>query len=82
MRAADIEVIGAYISRWKNTTAQYIATCPILDLCLDTERRMGSRTLTRWWDQEVLVFPGRTKTDEECGDIGREGEYFGEDYKS
>ena len=39
---------------------QYIDTRPIMDLCLDMYRRQGSHTPIRWWEQEGLVFPGRT----------------------
>ena len=70
MRASGIEDIRTYIYRWHKTAAQYIATPPILDLCLDTDKRPGSRTLTRWWEQKGMVFPWRT-------DEGREGGYCG-----
>ena len=41
IRAAEIEEIETYISIRKNMVAQYIATCPILELCLDMGRRTG-----------------------------------------
>ena len=41
IRASGIEDIYTYIYRQQNTVAQYIATRPIIDLCLDTERMMG-----------------------------------------
>ena len=41
MRAAGLEEIETYVSRRQSTVAQYIATRPIIDLCLDTERIMG-----------------------------------------
>ena len=37
MRAAGLEEIETYISRQKNTVRHYIATHPIIDLCLYTE---------------------------------------------
>ena len=55
MRAAWIKEIDTYISRRKNTVVGYIATFPILKLCLDTERRPGSRTPNWWWEQEGLL---------------------------
>ena len=48
-RAAGLDETETYISRRQNTVAQYINTCPILDLCLYVERRPGSRTPKRWW---------------------------------
>ena len=57
MKETILEDIETYIYMWKNTVTQYIATFPILDLCQDMERRMGSRTLVRRWNQEGLVFP-------------------------
>ena len=48
-----------YISRWKNTVAHYIATCPIIYLYLDTDRRPGLRTWTSLWEQEVLFLSGK-----------------------
>ena len=41
MRAAGLEDISAYVSRYQNTVAYYIATCPILDLFLEVKRRSG-----------------------------------------
>ena len=70
------EVIGTLgdwenISRWHKTLAQYVSTCPIIDLCLYTERRLGQSTMMRWWDQESLVLPGRPteggEADKEAG---------------
>ena len=42
MRATGLKEIGTYISRWKNMVVQYIATCPMKYLLLDTERGTGS----------------------------------------
>ena len=49
MRAVVFKDIRTYISRQKNTVAQYIDTCPILDLCLDTGNRLVSQTPKIWW---------------------------------
>ena len=49
MRAPGIQEIEVYINRHHKTVAQYIATCPIMDLSLDMERRMRFWTLTIWW---------------------------------
>ena len=48
-RAAGFKDIEMYISRCKNVVEQYIATCPILDLFVDTGRRLGSGSPKRWW---------------------------------
>ena len=53
-----LEEIGVYIARRQNTIAQYIATRPIVDLCLAAERRPGMRLLWRWWDQPALDILG------------------------
>ena len=39
--------------------AHYIATCPIIYLYLDTDRRPGLRTWTSLWEQEVLFLSGK-----------------------
>ena len=49
MREVGIKEIKTNISRRKNTVAQYIATCPILDLYLETKKRPVSWTLVMWW---------------------------------
>ena len=33
---------------------QFIATIPLTDLCMATERRLGSRVAKCWWDQACL----------------------------
>ena len=42
MRVVFLEETEAYISRHQNKVAQYIVTCPILDLFLEVEQRPGS----------------------------------------
>ena len=68
MRAAGLEDIDTYVSRQQNTVAHYIAMRPILDLCLDAEMMPGSLVQKRWWEQEVLVFPGRKSSEYRGGD--------------
>ena len=58
MRAAGMEEMGTYISRRQNIVAQYIATRPIFDMCLEAERKMGSRVSMRWWEHEGIYFVG------------------------
>ena len=47
--------IGVYISRFQNTVAQYIATCPIMDLCLAAEQNPGMRLYRKWWKHPALI---------------------------
>ena len=45
---AGLQEVGTYVSRRQNTVKQFIATRPIIDLCLAEERRPGSRVSNRW----------------------------------
>ena len=72
MRAVGLEEIGSYISGRQKTVAKYIATRPILDLCLDTERRPLLWTPEKWWEQEGLVFLGRPEEGWKGGDGGKD----------
>ena len=49
-----LEEIGVYIARLQNTVMQYIATRPIMDLCLISERTPGMCLSRRWWEQYAL----------------------------
>ena len=49
-----LEEIGIYIVSRYDTVAQYIATRPIMDLCLAEERNPGMRPSRRWWEQTAL----------------------------
>ena len=42
-----LDEISMYIFRHQNTVAQYIANCPIMDLCLAAERKTGLRLYRR-----------------------------------
>ena len=53
-----LEEMETFISRLLNTVSQYIVVWHILDLCLEVERRSGSRFPKRWWGQEVMIFVG------------------------
>ena len=41
LEMVGLEEIGVYIARCQNMVAQYIATRPIMDLCLAAERNPG-----------------------------------------
>ena len=49
MWEAVLEYMETYISRRHNTAAKNIATKPIIDLCLEAERRLVLRVPNRWW---------------------------------
>ena len=46
--------VETYVSRHQNTITQFIATRPIMELCLASERSLWSRLTKWWWDQYVL----------------------------
>ena len=52
-----------YISRLQKTVAQFIATRPIVDLCLAAEQRPGSRVAKRCWEQDSLDLEGMRTAD-------------------
>ena len=54
LKMVGLEEIGVYIARRQNMVAQYIATRPIIDLCLAEERNPGMRLFKRWWEQLAL----------------------------
>ena len=60
-----------YTPRRQNTVAQYIGIIPILDLCLEVDRRPGLQVPRRWWEQT-----GMDSTDwrEAVGEYGEERE--------
>ena len=58
MVEAGLQEVETYVSRRHNTMAQYIATRPIMDLCLAAKRRPGPRVAIRWWEQEGLDLEG------------------------
>ena len=47
-----------YIARRQNTVAQYIATRPIMNLCLAAERKPGLRLSRQCWEQNDLDIIG------------------------
>ena len=53
-----LEKIGVYIARRQNTVAEYIATLPIVDSCLEAEQNPGMRISRPWWEQTVLYIMG------------------------
>ena len=48
MVEAELQEVETYFSRHQNTVVQFIATMPIIDLCLMAERSPGSK-VAKWW---------------------------------
>ena len=46
---AGLQEVNKYVSRRHNTVTQFIATRPIMDLCLAEERCLGSRVEKKGW---------------------------------
>ena len=58
MAKASLQEVDTYIARLHNTVTQFIATGPIMDLCLAAEQHPGMRVSKRWWEQEVFYLEG------------------------
>ena len=58
MSEVGMQEVETYVSCRQNTGAQFIATRPIMDLCLEAERRPGTRVSKRWWDQHRVNVEG------------------------
>ena len=46
-----LQEVETYVSRLQNTVAQYIATGPIMDLCMAEGQHPGKRLSKQWWGQ-------------------------------
>ena len=49
-----LEEVETYVSYPQNTVTHFIATRPILDLCLAAYQCPGERVSWRWWEQDNL----------------------------
>ena len=58
MTEAGLREVETYVSRHHNTVEQYIATRPVMELCLEAKRRPGPKVTMRWWEQEGLDLEG------------------------
>ena len=58
MAEAILHELNTYASRFHNTVAQFIATSPIMDLCLASDQRPGPRVSKRWWYQDGVDVEG------------------------
>ena len=53
MEYAGMRLIKEYIHRRQATIAAQVARWLIYELCMGSERMMGSSWIMRWWDQDV-----------------------------
>ena len=58
MAEVGLQELETHVSHHQNTVAQYIATRPIMGLCLAEKRRPGKMLEMRWWEQEGLDLEG------------------------
>ena len=49
-----LEEIGVYTTRQQYTVVQYIAICPITDLCLAAEQKPQMYLYRQWWEHPDL----------------------------
>ena len=70
-----LEEIRVYIARLQNMVAKYIATCPIMGLCVAVEQKPVIRLSRKWWDQPAMDILGiRVRHAEAEGGGGRRGQ--------
>ena len=50
MKAVGLEEVETYVLSHHNSITQYIATHPILELCLSVEQQTGAQVSMIWWD--------------------------------
>ena len=53
-----LKEIGVYIARRQKMIAQYIATRPLMDLCMVAEQNTGVKISRQWWEQYNLDILG------------------------
>ena len=58
-----LKELDNYITRCQNTVAKFIATRPIVDLCLAAARCSGARFLMQWWEKEGINLEGIHEAD-------------------
>ena len=73
MAEAGLQEVENYVSRQQNTVEKYIATRPIMELCLTAKRRPGSRAAMRWWEQKGMDLEGTRTADWEADHMGGGG---------
>ena len=65
MEEVLLQEVETYFSCHQNTVAHFIATGPIMDLCLEADRCPGSWVEKHWWEQEGLDLEGMWTADQE-----------------
>ena len=58
MTEAGLKEVETYLSLRQNTVTYFIATRPIMYLCLAEGRRLGPRVSKRWWEQDGVDVGG------------------------
>ena len=58
MAEAGMQEVETYVSHRQNNVTQFIATRPIMDLCLETVWNPGAWVLKRWWEKEGIGMEG------------------------
>ena len=78
LQAKGMDKMETFIFRRQNMVAQYIAMQPILDVCLEAERRPGLQVPMRWYEQAGMDLTGLREAAEDYGDGKMDGEGTGE----
>ena len=65
MAEVVLQEVDTYVSRCQNTVTQFIATSPIIDLCLAADQRPGQRISNQWWDQDGVYVEGMRTADQQ-----------------
>ena len=79
MTEAGLQEVEIFISCHQNTMVQYIATRPIIDLCLAEKWKLGPRVSMWWWEQEGLDLEGMRTAAQEAEQMEGEEETDGTD---
>ena len=66
MTEAVCQEVDNYVSCRQNTAAQFIATRPIMNLCMEADQMPGSRVSNKWWENDGLDLEGMQTADHEA----------------
>ena len=65
LEECGLKPIAEYSNIRRQTIAEYVATCPILDECVQGEQKQGAIPHRWWWEQKMdLDVPDATGSDE------------------
>ena len=62
LEAAGLHTVQAYIEIRRNTILKFVAQRPIMELCLEAERKRGTGPRQYWWDQPMDLEGARDAT--------------------